>query len=101
MNADDFFAHESPGGGSPLERIKEAGYLDGASAWGIAENIRWGADGDATPKVAVRRWMNSSSHREAMLNRRFRHIGIGVAIGSPMGPDPNGAIYTADFGYRK
>jgi hypothetical protein len=36
-----------------------------------------------------------------MLSRDFRHVGIGVVIGSPDGDSVDGAIYTADFGYRR
>ena len=101
MSADQFFAHESPAGSSPLDRVRAAGYLAGASAWGVAENINWGSGGEATPRSVVQRWMNSPDHRGVMLNRRYRQVGIGVTIGSPIGPALNGAIYTADFGYRK
>jgi uncharacterized protein YkwD len=101
MNAENFFAHDSPSGGGPVDRIRNAGYLAGAKAWGIAENIRWGSAGQASPRSAVRAWMKSPPHRHAMLDRSYRQVGIGIAFGTPAGPAEDGAIYTADFGYRK
>ena len=100
MNFDDYFAHTSPAGGSPLGRIRNSGYLAGAQSWGIAENIRWGVGWQATPTTAVKAWMASPGHRRAMLSRSYRHVGVGVAVGSPMGGGDDGFIYTADFGYR-
>lgn len=101
MDGRDFFSHNGPGGSSPLSRIRSAGYISGASAWGIAENIRWGRGQRGSPKAAVASWMNSASHRSALLQNSFRHIGIGVALGSPTGGrEGNTAIYTTSFGYR-
>lgn len=102
MDVGNFFDHESPGGSDPLSRIQDTGYLAGAGNWGVAENIRWGSGRLGTPKVAVDEWMASPSHRQIMLTGRYRQVGIGVAIGSPVGSHENdAAIYTADFGYRK
>ena len=45
--------------------------------------------------------MESAGHRANILNRRFRHIGIGVVLGAP--EDAQGmpaATYTTDFGHR-
>ncbi len=101
MNTDDFFSHEGVNGSDPLSRIQNSGYLGGVGTWGIAENLGWGEGARASPRSAVSQWMNSSAHRHSMLSRRYREVGIGVAIGSPAGANPNAAIYTADFGYRK
>jgi uncharacterized protein YkwD len=100
MDSGNFFSHE--GDGSPLERIKASGYLGGASSWMVGENIHWGAGRRGSPKATVARWMSSPTHRSAMLSRRFRNIGVGVAMGSPMGSGGgNTAIYTADFGLSR
>ena len=102
MNAANFFSHSSPNGSSPLTRIRRSGYLAGASAWGIGENLRWGSGGHGSPRVAVNAWMQSPAHRSTMLDGRYRQVGIGVAFGSPMGGGGgDSAIYTANFGYRK
>lgn len=102
MDRQNFFDHDSPGGSDPISRIQRSGYLSGASSWAVGENIRWGSGSLGTPRVAVREWMNSPSHRHIMLSGRYRHVGVGVAIGSPGGGHENdAAIYTADFGFRK
>jgi uncharacterized protein YkwD len=102
MDAGNFFDHEAPSGSDPISRIQQSGYLSGATTWAVGENIRWGSGSLGTPRVAVDEWMRSPSHREIMLSRRYRQVGIGVAIGSPeSGGDSDAAIYTADFGYRQ
>jgi uncharacterized protein YkwD len=96
MNRRNFFAH-----GNFERRIRRSGYLAGASSWAIGENIYWGQAGRGTPAGAVAGWMNSPPHREAILNGRYRDLGIGIAVGSPNGGGGgNTAIYTADFGDR-
>ena len=58
-----------------------------------------GQAGRGTPTVAVAAWMASPPHREAILSGRYRDVGIGVAMGSPVyGEGATAAIYTADFG---
>jgi uncharacterized protein YkwD len=101
MDASNFFSHDSPSGSSPLDRITGAGYISGASSWGIGENIAWGSGSTGSPQGIVTMWMNSPAHREIMLSRSFRQVGIGIVIGSPDGDGSDGAIYTADFGYRR
>jgi uncharacterized protein YkwD len=100
MDSSNFFSHD--GDGSPIDRIRASGYLSGASTWMIGENIAWGAGRHGTPKATVGRWMGSPMHRSAMLSPRFRDVGVGVAIGSPLGGGGgNAAIYTADFGLSR
>ena len=101
MDAANFFSHSGRGGSSPQSRIQRAGYMAGASAWGVAENIRWGRALRGTPKATVAAWMNSPSHRAALLNGSYRHVGVGFALGSPTGRgERKAAVYTATFGYR-
>jgi uncharacterized protein YkwD len=101
MDALDFFSHDSPTGSTPLSRITKAGYIAGASTWGIGENIAWGNGASGSPAAIVSMWMNSPGHRRIILTREFRHVGIGVVVGSPQGDSGDGVIYTADFGYRR
>jgi uncharacterized protein YkwD len=101
MDVRNFFSHYGPGGSSPDSRIRSAGYMSGASSWGVGENIQWGRGGRGSPKAAVRAWMKSPSHRALMLSRSYKHIGIGLVVGSPTGGgERNSGIYTATFGYR-
>jgi uncharacterized protein YkwD len=99
MTANNFFDHVSPAGTTPLERVKAAGYLAGASSWAVGENIAWGEQQLSTPGEIMKAWMDSTGHRANILNRRFRHIGIGVAVGAPVS-GAGGATYTTAFGKK-
>jgi uncharacterized protein YkwD len=102
MVRERFFDHVSPGGSTLLSRVKRGTrYLRGARSYSLGENIAWGSGDFATPRETVKGWMASAGHRANILNRRFRHIGIGVVNGAP--DDDQGmpaATYTNDFGYR-
>lgn len=99
MKVRKFFGHI--GDGSPVSRMRSSGFMAGASSWRVAEDLSWGSGDLGSPKSAVEAWMASTSHREALLGG-FPHVGIGVAMGSPLrGYGRNAAIYTADFGYRR
>jgi uncharacterized protein YkwD len=87
----DFFDHVSPGGATPTQRARSAGY-GGRS---VGETIAW-ASGAATPAAIVRMWMHSPPHRQVLLHGGFDVIGIGIARGAPGGG--SGATFTADLG---
>ncbi len=71
MAEHDFFGHKGHDLSSPWERIEAAGY----ETWTVlAENI---AAGYATPEEVVRAWMDSSRHRENLLNKDLREAGVG------------------------
>ena len=100
MTNQNFFSHE--GDGTPASRAANAGYMAGTRAWGIGEDLFWGAAGQSTPSATVNAWMHSAVHRMVMLTRSYRQVGIGVDQGSPAGADnTNTGTYTALFGYRK
>ena len=93
-----FLSHTSPNGDTFVDRIRAAGYLDGARSWTAGENIAYGSGSRSTPRSIGRAWMNSPGHRANILSRSFRSIGIGIAPGTPIGLA--GATYTTDFGRR-
>jgi uncharacterized protein YkwD len=100
MVSQNFFSHE--GDGTPASRASNAGYMAGASAWGVGEALEWGVKKSATPRAIVRGWMRSPEHRAIVLTGRFRQVGVGVADGSPMDGNDRGAeTFTALFGFRK
>ena len=73
--------HTGSDGSTVGERATRAGYR-----WGkIGENV---ASGTTSPERAMQLWMNSSAHRENILNCAFRHIGVGRV----------GGYWTQDFG---
>lgn len=98
-----FFDHVSPSGSTLGSRIRAGtSYLEGpVSRWSLGENLAWGSRELATPKQIVRSWMRSPGHKRNILDRRFRHVGIGVVLGAPedVGGQP-AATYTTNFGLR-
>jgi uncharacterized protein YkwD len=97
----NYFSHDTLGGGSFVDRIREAGYLKGARSWMVGENLAWGSRGHSRPRVIMNMWMNSPGHRANILNPSFREIGIGIAYDAPVagGGSPAGT-YATDFGFR-
>lgn len=93
-----FFSHDSVDGASFVDRIRSAGYLSGASSWYVGENIAYGSGTRSSPRSIGTAWMKSAPHRANILRPSFREIGIGVALGTPVGR--GGATYTTDFGQR-
>jgi uncharacterized protein YkwD len=103
MVRQQFFDHVSPSGSTLKNRVRGGtSYLRGRlRSWSLGENIGWGSGVLATPQRIVGSWMSSPSHRRNILDRGFRHIGIGIVTGAP--DDVQGlpaATYTTDFGHR-
>jgi uncharacterized protein YkwD len=98
MVAKHFFAHVSPGGSTMAQRIKRTNYLRHTRGWALGENLAWGSGAAATPARIVNAWMHSAGHRRNILDRSYREIGIGIALGAPNGRA--GATYVNEFGRR-
>lgn len=88
MLREDYFSHTSPHAdwATPSQRAYRAGLWEGQAAENIvymktegftignaelAREMMYGADG----------WMNSTGHRENILNPDYTHLGLGVSIG--------------------
>jgi uncharacterized protein YkwD len=71
----------------------------GANAQKLGETIAWGVGTDGTAAAIVRTWLASPPHRSTLLDRGFRYVGVGVAVGSFSGYG-GASIATADFGGR-
>jgi len=86
-----FFAHTSPEGLSPGDRLSENGI-----AWtSVGENI---AAGYATPQAVFEAWLASPSHRENIESDRWTHTGVGYAVDrSPSAEFPHTHLWTQDF----
>jgi uncharacterized protein YkwD len=97
MVSQGFFAHESPDGGTLVDRLTAAGYLGADATWVVGENIGWGQASLATPRSMVDAWMNSPGHRENLLSADYGQVGLGLALGTPT-DQTWGATYTTDFG---
>jgi uncharacterized protein YkwD len=73
--------HTGSDGSTVGKRVTRAGYT-----WSkVGENV---ASGTTSPERAMQLWMNSSAHRDNILNCAFGHIGVGRA----------GGYWTQDFG---
>lgn len=93
-----YFAHDSLDGRSPFARMRATRYVPRGASWMLGENIGWGSGSLSEPAALVRMWMHSPGHRANILSHRFRDIGIGIALGAPVGG--RGATYTTDFGHH-
>jgi len=95
-----YFEHTTPAGVTMVDRILRAHYVRANQGWSLGENLAWGTGSYSTPRGAVDAWMDSPGHRDNILRRDYREVGIGVVIGVP---DDNGAgaTYTLDFGVRR
>jgi uncharacterized protein YkwD len=102
MGLRGFFEHESANGAEFWKRIERFYPVLPGRSWSVGENIVWGAP-DLSAAGAVREWMNSPPHRENLLSREWREIGLGGAhFESAPGTYRGGpvTIVTADFGTR-
>ena len=95
----DYFAHDSLGGGTFVDRIRESGYMKGAGSWSVGENLAWGSHDRAAPRAITSMWMNSAGHRANILSSSFREVGIGFAMGAPGASGP-AATYATEFGRK-
>jgi uncharacterized protein YkwD len=97
MAENDFFSHDDPQSRTPTRRAKEAGFTK--IKWvnaheyyiGVAENIGKMGTGnvidigyvfntpDSLAKAQVKSWMQSSGHRENILNPQYSDLGVGVS----------------------
>jgi uncharacterized protein YkwD len=90
-----FFSHVGPGGATLGARLRASGYRGHAAG----EVLAWGQGRSASPRAAVRSWLRSPPHRRVLLGRRYRDVGVGVALGSPYGSGTRrGATYAAGLG---
>jgi uncharacterized protein YkwD len=69
--------HEGPGGSSPGDRAKAAGYGGGARIF-ISENIAGGTS--LSPQRAVELWQGDAPHLNTILSPNNQDAGAGVAV---------------------
>ena len=100
MVTKQFFEHTTPSGVTMVDRILKARYVREDEGWMLGENLAWGTGSYATPRGAVRAWMESPGHRANILKRGYRDMGVGLVLGVPVS-DAAGATYTVDFGVRR
>jgi uncharacterized protein YkwD len=90
-----YFGHFSPGGTNPIRRALASGYR-GARVK-VRENIlTWGAA--LTPVEAMRKWMASPPHRDAILGPGSRDVGIALVRSCTSGG--GGLTLAVEFGRK-
>jgi uncharacterized protein YkwD len=99
--SDDYFAHVSPGGETPVDRIKATGYIPGPSVgYVIGENLAWGTYVLSTPQAIVSAWVASPGHLANILESQYKETGIGItpAVPRSLGEGNPGATFAQEFG---
>jgi uncharacterized protein YkwD len=104
MVKEHYFDHVSPTGSSLLSRVKlYSNYANKHTTvrYTVGENIAWGSFELASPLEIIKSWMCSRGHRDNILDRRYRDVGVGVTSGAPedVGNDLAGT-YSTVFGQR-
>ena len=74
MFAENYWAHFAPSGKSPWDFIKASGYRFTFAGENLAKNF------NESDEVVVA-WMNSPSHRDNIVNPKYKEIGIAVEDG--------------------
>lgn len=75
MFAFDYWAHVSPSGREPWAFFREVGYNYIYAGENLARDF-------SSPEAAVSAWMASPSHKENLLNPKYKEIGIAVVDGT-------------------
>ncbi len=99
--SDDYFAHISPSGETPVDRIRGTGYIPGPSdGWVIGENLAWGTYDLSTPAAIVAAWIASPGHLANILESQYTETGVGItpAVPASLSDGSPGASYAQEFG---
>jgi uncharacterized protein YkwD len=102
MAKDGYFAHESANGSAFWKRLKRFYPSAGYRSWTVGENLLWQSP-DLDAAQAMKLWMASPSHRDNLLSRRWRDVGVAaVRVESGSGPFRGRTVVlvTLDFGAR-
>jgi uncharacterized protein YkwD len=102
MGRRGYFEHDSISGTPFWRRIERFYPSRGFRSWTVGENLLWGT-GTYGAAFAVREWMGSPPHRQNILSREWREVGIGAAHFAQAPGEYRGravTIMTADFGAR-
>jgi uncharacterized protein YkwD len=99
--ADDYFAHVAPSGETPVDRIRDTGYVPNPSVgYVIGENLAWGTYQLSTPQAIVSAWIASPGHLANILEAQYVDTGIGItpAVPPSLADGAPGATYAQEFG---
>ncbi len=74
-----YFSHTGRKGDMVSDRADRLGFADWSA---IGENIAFNRGYEKPAEIACETWMNSQSHKENILDVRWKEAGIGLAIGA-------------------
>jgi uncharacterized protein YkwD len=97
----NYFAHVSPSGLTPVQRIAATGYIPSPEdGYVIGENLAWGTYELSTPEAVVKAWIASPEHLANILEAHYVDTGIGVtaAVPNSLANGAPGATYAEEFG---
>jgi uncharacterized protein YkwD len=77
--------------------MTRGGYTTGC--YGVGENIAWGSGSRGTVREIMRSWLNSTGHRNNLLDPRFKEQGVALRTGTFQGY-AGAAVWVHHFGYR-
>jgi uncharacterized protein YkwD len=103
MGRRGYFEHDSANGTAFWRRIERFYPSRGFRSWTVGENLLWGSESYGAAFV-VREWMHSPPHRQNLLARDWREVGIGAVFFAQAPGEYGGrpvTIVTADFGSRR
>lgn len=80
MISKDYWAHVSPDGTQPWAFFNSVGYKYRYAGENLARDF-------SNANSAVDAWMNSPTHRDNILNSKYKEVGIGVVEGDLAGSD--------------
>jgi uncharacterized protein YkwD len=97
----DYFDHVAPSGVTPVDRVRETGYIPNAEVgYVVGENLAWGTLSLSTPEAIVDAWIASPEHLANILEANYRETGIDVqpAVPQSLAEGVEGGLYTQEFG---
>jgi uncharacterized protein YkwD len=103
MGRRGYFEHDSANGTIFWRRIERFYPSRGFRSWTVGENLLWASESYGAA-FAVREWMASPPHRQNILSRDWREVGIGAVFFAQAPGEYRGrpvTILTADFGSRR
>jgi uncharacterized protein YkwD len=95
----DCWSHDCPGEPRLQRRIRETGYLDGASRWRYGETFGC----DVSPQAMLNTWKSNDFDRKNIRDRGFRDVGVAAArdqVGPSDCDNGNEITWTVVFGRR-
>lgn len=93
MFAFNYWSHVSPSGRTPWAFFADVGYKYQYAGENLARDF-------SDPDSIVRAWMNSSSHKENLLNSKYQEIGVAVVDGTLQGVETSLVVQLFGTQYR-